>query len=166
MRIAHLLIVTFALVLCFTLTGCGKVTVINSNEQGTEVTAASTLMIEQQVTGQSMALKLPNVFLINSEEQINATRSKQLKDLKIDFTKQSIVLIALGEQKSGGYWVNITGIQPAENGNAYVQATVNKPSKAQMTTQALTYPFAAIVTGKITGNVIPEIESVEGQPMP
>lgn len=163
MRIAHLLIVTVTLMSCLILTGCGKVTVVNSNEQATAVTPAQTLTIEQQITGQSMAFKLPNVFVINSEEQINATRSKQLKDLKVDFTKQSIVLIAIGEQKSGGYWVKINGIQPAEGGNAYIQATVNKPSKDQMTTQALTYPFAAIVTGKITGTVIPEIESVEGQ---
>lgn len=167
MRIAHLLNVTVAFVLCFTLAGCGEVTVVNSNQQQeTEVTAADTLSIQQQITGQSMALKLPNVFVINSQEQINATRSRQLKQLQIDFSKQSIVLIALGEQKSGGYWVHINGIQPAENGNAYVQATVNKPAKDQITTKGMTYPFAAIVTGKITGTVIPEIESVVGQPKP
>lgn len=166
MRIAHLLTVALCFVATLTLAGCGDVTVVNSNHNGTEVTAASVLTIQQQITGQSMALKLPNVFLINSEEQINGTRSKQLKELTVDFNTQSIVLIALGEQKSGGYWVKINGIQAGENGDAYIQATVNKPSKDQMTTQGLTYPFAAIVTGKITGTVIPEIESVEGQMMP
>ncbi len=162
-----LMLTVIVCLLAVGMTGCGKVTVVNSNQDDAQaVTAASTLSIQQQITGQSMALKLPNVFLINSEEQINGTRSRQLKQLNVDFNTQSVVLIALGEQKTGGYWVKITGIQPGDNGDAYVQATVNKPAKGDMTTQALTYPFAAIVTGKITGNVIPEIESVEGQPMP
>lgn len=167
MRIAHLLTVALCFATTLTLVGCGEVTVVNSNRQpGTQIAAADAYTIQQQITGQSMALKLPNVFLINSEEQINATRSKQLKELTVDFDTQSIVLIALGEQKSGGYWVKITGIQPGDNGDAYVQATVNKPAKDQMTTQGMTYPFTAIITNKVTGTVIPEIESVEGQPMP
>ncbi|HAI10199.1 MAG TPA: hypothetical protein DCM28_00740 [Phycisphaerales bacterium] len=167
MRIAHLPIVALCTVMALTITGCGEVTIVNSNQQqAAEVIAADTLAIQQQITGQSMALKLPNVFLINSEDQINATRSRQLKELTVDFNSQSIVLIALGEQKTGGYWVKINGIQPGDNGDVFVQATVNKPSKDQMTTQGMTYPFAAIITGKITGTVIPEIESVEGQPMP
>ena len=166
MRTVQQLIATVVILCSLSLIGCGKITVVNSNNQTAPAVASNTLNIEQQINGQSMALTRPNVFLINSEEQINATRSRQLKDLKIDFNTQSIVLIALGEQKSGGYWVKITGIQPADNGDAYVQAIVNKPGKGQTTTSALTYPYAAIVTGKITGNVIPEIESVTGQNMP
>lgn len=166
MRTVQQLIAIVVILSSLSLMGCGKVTIVNSNNQDTPIVAANNLNIGQQITGQSMALKLPNVFLINSEKQINATRSRQLKDLKIDFNTQSIVLIALGEQKSGGYWIKITGIQTADNGDAYVQAIANKPTKSQATTSALTYPYAAIVTGKITGNVIPEIESVTGQDIP
>jgi len=164
MRTAHLLIATLTVTLSLCLLGCGKVTVVNTNGPS-DPTPASKLNIQQQITGQSMALKLPNVFLINTEAHLNGTRSNKLKSLDVDFNKQSVVLIALGEQKTGGYWIKITGIEASDNGDAFVQAIVNKPSKTDTVTQALTYPFAAIVTGKITGKIIPEIESVQGQPI-
>ena len=164
MRTAHLLIATLTIASSLCLLGCGKVTVVNTNAPSAH-TAANSLNIQQQITGQSMALKLPNVFLINTEAQLNGTRSNKLKALNVDFNKQSVVLIALGEQKTSGYWIKITGIQASGNGNgnASVQAIVNKPGKTDVVTQALTYPFAAIITGKITGTLIPEIESVQGQ---
>ena len=162
MRTTHLLIAIVGLMLSLCLTGC-ETTAVVKNDDKPVITAAASLSIQQQIIGQSMALKLPNVFLINTEAQLNGTRSNKLKKLDVDFNTQSVVLITLGEQKTGGYWVKITGIQAAGNGDAFVQATVNKPSKTDTVTQGLTYPFAAIVTGKITGKVIPEIESVEGQ---
>lgn len=59
---------------------------------------------------------------------------------EIDFTKEMVVLFALGQQRTGGYSVEIVKVQPEEKSlKIYVKR--KSPPKGAMVTQALTAPF-------------------------
>jgi hypothetical protein len=121
--------------------------------------------IIKQITGSDAALKHPAVVLINDTAGLAATHSRELAKLAADFDTQSIILVAIGEQPTGGYWAHITGVQ-TEAGNVYCQATVNRPGPAQAVTTALSYPYAAVVVPKVEGALRAEIDSVQGKAMP
>ncbi len=163
MRLKLILISMIAFGGALSLSACNQTQWGNTNKNS-QASAKTTgpLRILQQITGHDLGLRHAEVLLINSPQELMASGSRKLRKLDIDFQTQSVILIAIGEKSTGGYWVNITGVQPHDQG-AYVQATINQPAKGQTTTQSLTCPFAAVVTNKIQGTLFPEIESVTGQ---
>lgn len=71
---------------------------------------------------------------------------------EIDFSKQSILFISLGQKRTGGYGVEINDIQKKEGKTEIlIQTTSPKPGGFQL--QALSAPFVIVATAKIEGPV-------------
>ena len=70
----------------------------------------------------------------------------------VDFTREMVVVLALGERSSGGYEVRFDGIT-ASGANATVRYTITEPGPACMTTQALTTPVDVVRVPRVTGTV-------------
>jgi hypothetical protein len=104
------------------------------------------------------------VMVINSKRQRTALGSPAIDGIAMDFNKESLLVVAVGEKPTGGYWVRIDGVQLYDN-DLYFQGTANAPSENDIVTQALTYPWAAAVIPRVADDVTlhPEIESVAGQ---
>jgi len=102
---------------------------------------------------QDPALTDYSLTLINSSEQQASLGAPEVNLVDVDFATQSLVVLAMGEQPIGGYWVAITGVHQ-QGDTLYVQATVNRPGEGDMVTQAMTYPFCAAVIDKTQASTL------------
>jgi hypothetical protein len=76
---------------------------------------------------------------------------------EVDFSKQSVLFVALGQKRTGGYSVGITDVQKKDGKTeVIVQTTSPKPGGFQI--QALTAPFVAVAVPRIEGPVEFKIE--------
>lgn len=151
------------------LAGCGnghKSAGVGPSAQPT-VTVSEPVEIIAQAQGNDAALARGTVRLIDSADQLPALGLGGLPELgDVDFDQQDVVIFALGEQPTGGYWVHITGVQLVSN-VLYVQATVNRPGEEDTVTQAVTYPYAAAVIAKTgASRALSDPTEVVGQPLP
>lgn len=156
-------VVSMALgVVALLLAGCASEQQMDEPARG----MAMPVEILDYMTGSDAALDQSRVLLVQSQGQLEEVAGDALAGLKIDFAVHSVVVLALGERATGGWWASITGLQ-RDGGLLYVQGTANKPGPDEMVTEALTYPFAAAVIPKTTNvQLVPEIDSVVGQPAP
>lgn len=140
------------------LMGCrprGVIVVSNDRPQPVQVV--------RRYNGNDPGLKEPMLLLINASGELEALGSYDLAVQSIDFDHESLVLLALGEKPTGGYWARISGVH-AEGDLLYVQGLANRPGDDQAVPQALTYPYDAVVIKKRRGmKVRSEIESVVGK---
>lgn len=119
--------------------------------------------ILQHFTGSDPGLKEPVVMLINSQDDLQELGSEKLIDEPINFKKQSLLLVSLGERPTGGYWTKITAVQRQESA-LYIQGIANRPREDEPVTQTLTYPYAAVTIKKVyAAKVRSEIESAQGE---
>lgn len=140
------------------LTGCRPQQVlVVSNERPQPVT------VLRRFNGNDPGLKEPMVRLISSAGELESLGSYDLAVQSIDYDKESLLLLALGEKPTGGYWARITGVQ-RKGGLLYVQGLANRPSADAAVSQRLTYPYDAVVIRKIrNARIRSEIESVLGK---
>lgn len=68
----------------------------------------------------------------------------------VDFARDMVVLVALGEASTGGYDVHIDDVTP-ESGGAVVRYTVTEPGPGCMTTQAITAPADVVRVPRAVG---------------
>ncbi len=129
-----------------------------------DTAAAEPIAILVEQHGQQSSLAFPAVKHVTSAEQFEALGLDGAKPAV--FGTEDMVLVAIGEQSTGGHWVHITGLQRVGD-TVYVQATVNRPGEDAMTTQALTQPYCIVTTPKL-GEVSlrSDITSVAGQDAP
>jgi len=121
------------------------------------------VQILNKFNGNDPGLKEPGLRLINSVQDLESLGSYELASHEIDFDRQSLLIFALGEKPTSGYWAKIAGVQ-REGNLLYVQGWANRPSKDQTVTQVLTYPYAVAVLSKITEvQIRSEIESLVGE---
>ena len=66
---------------------------------------------------------------------------------EIDFSKQMVVLVALGRKNTGGYSVQISKIEPVGD-RLQISVVRTTPAPGAMTIQALTAPFHMVVVAK------------------
>ncbi len=119
--------------------------------------------IKRRHNGSDQGLKEPTVQLIRSAEQLEALGSSDLAGLGIDFARESLVLLALGEMPTSGFWARITGVQ-RKGDVLYVQGLANRPHESETVTPSLTYPYEAVVIKRVrAARVRSEIESVFGR---
>lgn len=72
----------------------------------------------------------------------------------LDPGRHSVVLLALGEQSSGGFVADITALQH-KGGTLYVEGTATAPADDLPTTAVLTRPFAAVAIERVpVGTVV------------
>lgn len=110
------------------------------------------------------ALAQTGLYLIKSQDQLEDMGVADLiPGTPVDFAAKSIVLLCGGEKPTGGYWVRIDAISQVGN-ELFVSGRANKPAEDAITTQALTYPYHAVLIDKTSANIaLPEITSVTGQ---
>ncbi len=144
------------LVLAATLIGCAP-------KSGSLVLDDPTpVAIESRLTGEQSGIMAPTVQVINSTSELQALGSPALSAANIDFANNSLIVLALGEQTSGGYWAKITSVQRMGN-IVVVHGVANAPAADAVTTSVMTTPFDAVVVpalGPVTLQT--EIASVTG----
>lgn len=81
-------------------------------------------------------------------QQVSA-RMVPLPDAPVlDFAGQSVVVASLGEKNTGGYSVEVTGVELV-NGKLKVTVHESKPGPGAMVTQALTQPYHIVRIPKV-----------------
>ncbi|HYF90798.1 MAG TPA: protease complex subunit PrcB family protein [Symbiobacteriaceae bacterium] len=66
----------------------------------------------------------------------------------LDFSQQSVVAVYMGEQRTGGYAIEITGVE-LTNGTLRVTVKQTRPGPGTIVTQALTQPFHMVRIPKV-----------------
>lgn len=135
----------FVGLLAFISVGCEtkpKVTV--SGAGGTEPVA-----ILRQASGNDQAFAKIGGYLLNAAGDSAAN----LGDLAPNYETESVIVVALGEVPTGGFGVTITGVQK-KGEDVFVQFTTSEPTG--ITTQVISYPYAAAVVPKTTGKLFLE----------
>ncbi|MCC6579631.1 MAG: protease complex subunit PrcB family protein [Phycisphaeraceae bacterium] len=123
------------------------------------------LPILAQRSGEDPGLRLPLVRLINTEAELAALGAKDVGQIQLDLKKQSLIVLALGEQPTAGYWTRILSIQRSGD-KIYVQGIANKPVADSAAAKVVSYPYCAVVVAKVTGLIVPEIDQLKGQTPP
>jgi len=98
--------------------------------------------------GQNSPLTTPTLKLINSKDELKALGLEGVG--APNFGKQSMILVAIGEQSTGGYAIRITGAYRVGD-EVVVQADITRPAEGAVTTQALTQPYCIATTEKLEG---------------
>lgn len=105
---------------------------------------AQPVTILERVNGNSAALKTIGTLHIETKDQYDALGDAEIFPGEIDFDANDLVIVALGEQATGGYAVNIDSIQ-LQAGELAVSGKATTPGPDAVTTQALTYPYSAVL---------------------
>ncbi|MCC5831302.1 MAG: protease complex subunit PrcB family protein [Phycisphaeraceae bacterium] len=124
--------------------------------------------IGQQVTGERGGPERFTATLVHERDAaVELLGSESVDALGIDFERQSLIVLAMGEMPSGGHWMRIRSAQ-YDGSRLFVQFTVNSPGEDEMVTTVLTYPFAAAAIDRLPADTIlrPEADEVRGQSMP
>ena len=116
--------------------------------------------------GSDPGLTEPGVMLIDSQAELDATGSIRASTLEVDFKRESMVILAVGRQPTGGYWARIEGLQQ-DGRQVYVHGVVNRPTPDQAVSQGFTYPFDAMVVAKLNvDQLYTDISSATGTQSP
>ena len=70
----------------------------------------------------------------------------------VDFTRSMVIGLFLGYRPTGGYGVEITGIERKDS-EAVVTYRERRPQKTDIVTQVITMPFHLVSLDKVTGEV-------------
>ena len=121
------------------------------------VALAEPVTILESKSGSSDAFKTIGRMLIKTQADYDALGKPDLHP-GIDFEANDLVIVALGEQPTGGYAIEITAIQE-EGDTLFVVGSSSEPGEDAVVTQALTYPFAAAVIPNTSATlVVPQID--------
>lgn len=144
-----------------TLGGCssGSKTDGDSKKADTPATTlAEPVTIIESIKGNAPSLKTLGTMLIKTQAEFDALGEKDIFPGKLDFAKNDLVIIALGERMTGGYSVEINSIQ-LEGDKLFVNGKATAPGPDAITTQALTYPYAAVVIENTTATMaVPAVD--------
>jgi len=96
-----------------------------------------------QQGGSSSALDSIGAMLIRTQAEYDALGDAEIYP-DVNFDENDLVIVTLGEQPTGGYAVEISGVQQVGDELA-VSGTATTPAADAVVTQALTYPYDAVV---------------------
>ncbi len=121
-------------------------------------TLAQPVEMIESVNGDSPALKSIGAMLIKTQAQYDALGDADIFPGGLDFTKHDLVIVALGEQPTGGYSIDITSIQRVGDELA-ISGNATRPGEGDAVTQAITYPYdAVIIPNTDAKTVVPYID--------
>jgi len=130
------------------------------------VDLATPVAIGDGAYGSSDALPSAGTHLIKSQEAWEAGGFAEACPAPMDFEANDVVVIALGQRPSAGYWVSIDAIQQVGD-ELLVQCTMNKPGDDDVVAAVLTYPYHAVMVPKTGADLaVPDPTYVEGQDAP
>ena len=119
---------------------------------------AQPVVIIESASGTSAALTDLGVMLIKTQAEYDALGEPDIFPGEFDFDQYDLVIVALGQQPSGGYSVDITSIQQAGD-KLLVNGTTRRPGEDEFVTTALTYPYdAAMIANTSATWVEPHID--------
>jgi len=144
------------------LPGCGSGQAVDPPQIGPQ----GAVPFLDAVAGSSESFAETGIYVINEPGQLMELSGDPLAELDYDLERHSILVAALGEQATGGYWIRLTSAQFLD-GQLFVQGLANMPGPDEMVTQAVTHPFHAVVTPKVRPTFTrPEISSTVGEQPP
>lgn len=128
--------IIFAITLFAAITGCSS--------KKDSINTGYTVLKQEAYGGTEEETNL----LINSQEELVSLYGQiNVPELpKIDFKKQSVVAIFMGQQRTGGYSVSITDVNVTEN---TAEISVIKTTPTGMVTMALTAPYCIAIIPKV-----------------
>ena len=128
---------------CSALIGCksGGDASATTTDKGTAL--AQPVTIIERVNGSSDALKSIGKMHIETKAQYDALGDANIFPGEIDFDANDLVIVALGQQPTGGYAINIASIH-LQGGELAVTGKASAPGLDSVT-QALTYPYSAVL---------------------
>jgi hypothetical protein len=120
-----------------------------------EVTAAlaQPVIILERVNGSSAALDTIGKMHIETQAQYDALGDENIFPGGVNFDENDLVIVALGEQPTGGYSINIESLQ-LEGGELAVTGKASAPGPDAVTTQALTYPYSAVLIANTSADKV------------
>ena len=101
------------------------------------------------IRGSEQLAKLRNT----DANRASAELAKVLKVESIDWKKQMVVVISGGQQRTGGYSVEVKSLE-AKDGKLIVRWKLNTPGPGSIVTQAITYPTLTILVDRFEGDVV------------
>jgi len=126
-----------------------------------KITKTTTLAtFETLVVAQMGGFVSPQIRIIKEEQalrevygQVNKTRKPGFSLPKIDFTKETIVAIFMGEKNTGGYAVKVVSVLDKE---AILLVTVqeSQPKANAMVITALTQPICIVKINSANKNIV------------
>lgn len=81
-------------------------------------------------------------------QDLNSVREPMPELPQVDFSSQMILAVFMGEQRSGGYGINIDNIYKKDD-DLFVKIVEKKPDPKGGVTLALTHPYHIVVIPKI-----------------
>lgn len=130
---------------CSALIGCkgdGDAAATGPADGATDLAQPVTML--KRVNGNSAALKTIGKMHIETQADYDALGDANIFPGEIDFDVNDLVIVALGEQSTGGYSISIESIQ-LQGGELAVTGKASAPGADAITTQALTYPYSAVL---------------------
>ncbi len=116
-------------------------------EPAPEEPAVPQRRFEVIASGQQSAVRVPIARAVTSPDlwtdvwaAVHANRHPQPERPPVDFGSETVVVLLLGERRTGGYEVRIAGVR-SHNGVVEVDVEVEAPAADDMVTQALTAPY-------------------------
>ncbi|MEM9883250.1 MAG: protease complex subunit PrcB family protein [Planctomycetota bacterium] len=142
-----------ALGLVLVLTGCRSGDAGLDDGPSTEP-LASGVVILAQVAGTDLPIETYGLGLVDPGAfgQLGLDEKFTELEVGVDFDMHSVILLSLGQQPTGGYSAEITGLQ-LKGDLLYVQATAVAPGPDDATTKAITYPYSAVAVPKLPGGL-------------
>ena len=98
------------------------------------------------------------IVVTNSTQWAELWRKHSAKQIpakpapEVNFDKESVLFVSLGQKRSGGYSVEITGLEQTA-GKAKVLVKTQAPKPGGMQLQAITSPFHIVAVPRLTGPV-------------
>lgn len=124
------------------------------------------LRIVERAGGDHSGITEPGVLLVQSDEARTALGSDALNNLNVDFGQRALIVIALGQKNTGGYWARVSDVTQ-DGDRLIVHGQANRPGDDAMTLQVMTTPWAAaIIERPAATSVVPRIDSLTGEPPP
>lgn len=118
------------------------------------------IKIERQWQGYYSGFTSPSRMVITTAQdwkeawqKIHSLKLPVPKTPKIDFAKQMVLAVFMGEKRSGGYEIKISKISKTEGG-IFVEVAEKEPSPESLRTMALTSPYHIVVIKKFSLPVI------------
>lgn len=88
----------------------------------------------------------------HSKTQSQPENAESQKPPKVDFDKETVLIVTMGMRSTGGHAIHFSDIRH-EGKSLKVVVTTTSPARDAMVTMALTYPFAAIAIPKHSDSI-------------
>jgi hypothetical protein len=108
------------------------------------VTTASTVIKSAEQLGKLQSTEA---------DKASAALAKALKVESIDWKKQMVVVISGGQQRTGGYSVEVKSLE-FKDGELIVHWKLNSPAPGSIVTQVITTPTLTILLDRFEGDVV------------